>query len=206
MFVFGRKVLKLTELVADLRRLLHQQQQMQAQLPELQPSLCRKAMMLRREVMPGSRTSCYMWLRDVLPSQEACHRRMVVALQDQVSVAYIQLQSGSTLCVFPVHVTSLIEPGSAGTALLTNRLAVGCCVAGTKTYDASVACQQVLTQACAIADTLRGHCRRWLPRCQTRLNTQCGPDDPITGFEQVVSFQVGLHKFSAKLLNMTVRA
>lgn len=62
--VFSRKHMKLPELVVDLRRLLHRQHEMQAQLPELQPSLCRKAMLLHREVS-SSGASCWVRLRSV---------------------------------------------------------------------------------------------------------------------------------------------
>lgn len=82
--------MKMAELVAELDRLLLQQQKLQAQLPDLQPSLCRKAMTLHREVKLDSsapEASCWMWLRAVHASRAACYCELIPALENQVSVA-----------------------------------------------------------------------------------------------------------------------
>ena len=94
-FVFSRKLMRMPELVAKLDRLQSRQQRWQAQLPELQPNLWRKAMTLPREVKldssaPGS--SCWVLMRKVFPSLQACYHEMVPALENQVPIANIQLQ------------------------------------------------------------------------------------------------------------------
>lgn len=102
--LFRGKLFQLTELVAELGRLLHQQWKTHAQLPQLQPSLCRKATMLHREVMPGfSEASCNMWLKSCAPFMRGMRPRSGGCIaKPGILVAYFRLQSGFTVYVFPI--------------------------------------------------------------------------------------------------------
>ena len=83
--VFRGKLFQLTVLVAELGRRLNQQLKTQAQLPQLQPSLCTKAMMLHREVMPKfSQASCGMWLKSCASFMRGMRQEVLAALQNQV--------------------------------------------------------------------------------------------------------------------------